>query len=228
MAIVTGAGRGIGRAIAISLSRAGYTLILTSRTAGELESAAREAGNALAVAGDVTDPAHCQRLVDEAVKRFGRLDAVVNNAGYAPVLDVAATTPQQWRTVIDANLSAAFYAARAAWPVFVRQRAGVVVNISSVSARDPAPGLAAYAAAKGGLNSLGLALAREGAQLGIRVHTIAPSSTDTAMFRAAFGNAQPAEDQILAPQDVAEVVLQCLRGDLRHTSGEMIYVHKSP
>src|SRR5205814_174405 len=150
------------------------------RSAAELSSAATEAANSVAVPGDVTDPAHCQRLVEAAMERFGRLDALVNNAGTAPVLDVPATTPDHWRAIIETNLSAPFYASRAAWPLFARPRAGVIVNVSSVSARDPAPHLSAYAAAKGGLTSLGLSLAREGAPLGIRVHTIAPSSTETA------------------------------------------------
>jgi NAD(P)-dependent dehydrogenase (short-subunit alcohol dehydrogenase family) len=228
VAIITGAGRGIGRATAMALSRAGYGLVLTSRTAGEVEAVAREAGNAVAVPGDVTDPAHCQRVVEVALERFGRLDALVNNAGYAPVLDVAATTPEQWRGVIDTNLSATFYLARAVWPVFARQHSGVIVNVSSVSARDPAPGLTAYAAAKGGLNTLGLSLAREGAGLGVRVHTVAPSSTETALFRAAFGDGPVPDDQILTPADVAEVIVHCLTGHLRYTSGEVIYVHKSP
>jgi NAD(P)-dependent dehydrogenase (short-subunit alcohol dehydrogenase family) len=228
VAIVTGAGRGIGGATAIALSRAGYALVLASRTSLELESVARDCGNVLTLAGDVTDPAHCRRLVEGARARFGRLDALVNNAGYAPVLDVAATTPQLWRVVMDTNLSAPFYAAQAAWPLFVQQRSGVIVNVSSISARDPAPNLAAYAAAKGAVNALGLALAREGAPFGIRVHTVAPSSTETKLFRAAFGDGPVPDRQILAPADVAEIILGCVRGELRYTSGEVIYVHKSP
>jgi NAD(P)-dependent dehydrogenase (short-subunit alcohol dehydrogenase family) len=99
------------------------------------------------------------------------------------VLPIRETTDAQWRDVIDTNLSAAFYATRAAWPAFERQGGGVVVNISSAAARDPFAGFAAYGAAKAGLNLFGLSAAREGAAIGVRVHTVAPAATETAMFR---------------------------------------------
>jgi NAD(P)-dependent dehydrogenase (short-subunit alcohol dehydrogenase family) len=133
----------------------------------------------------------------------------------------------QWHAVINTNLSAAFYTTKAAWPAFERQGGGVVVNISSAAARDPFPGFAAYGAAKSGLNLFGLAMAREGESIGVRVHTIAPSATETAMFRRLMTPQQYPPEKTMAPQDVARVVLQCVVGELRYASGEVIYLHKS-
>jgi NAD(P)-dependent dehydrogenase (short-subunit alcohol dehydrogenase family) len=103
----------------------------------------------------------------------------------------------------------------------------VIVNISSLAARDPFPGFAAYGAAKAGLNLLGLSLAREGDPHNIRVHTIAPAAVETAMFRKLMDEAQYGRDKTLDPADIARVVAQCVAGDLRYTSGEVIYVRKS-
>lgn len=159
---------------------------------------------------------------------FGRVDALVNNAGYAPLLSLEQTTDEVWRDAIDVNLSATFWLARECWPIFKRQGGGVIVNVSSAAARDPFTGFIAYGAAKAGLNNLGLSLAREGAKDNIRVHTIAPSATETEMFRALPGMASFPKDATMSPDDVARVIVQCITGELAHTSGEVIYLHKSP
>jgi NAD(P)-dependent dehydrogenase (short-subunit alcohol dehydrogenase family) len=137
------------------------------------------------------------------------------------------TTPQQWKDTIDTNLSAAFYFCRALWPIWRRQGGGVAVLVSSLAARDPFKGFAAYSAAKSGLNMFGLALAREGAEIGVRAHVVAPGAVETAMLRSIFNAQQIPADQTLDPADLAAVIAQCVRGDLRHTSGEVIYVHKT-
>jgi NAD(P)-dependent dehydrogenase (short-subunit alcohol dehydrogenase family) len=103
----------------------------------------------------------------------------------------------------------------------------VAVLVSSVAARDPFVGFAAYAAAKAGLNAFGLALAREGSQMGIRVHTVAPGAVETQMLRDLFTPSDFPPDKTLGPADVAVVIGHCVRGDLRYTSGEVIYVHKT-
>lgn len=226
VAIITGAARGIGRAIAVELKRSGYEVLLTSRTRKDLQAAATEIG-AVAFPADVTRPAEVDALVADALDRFGRIDAVVNNAGLAPVISVKDMSIDRWRAVLDTNLSAAFYLSRAVWPTFERQKAGVIVNISSIAARDPFPGFAAYGAAKAGLNLFGLALAREGEPINVRIHTVAPGSVETAMFRGIMSAQQWPTDKTLDPADVARVVAQCIHGDLRHTSGEVIYVHKT-
>ena len=134
----------------------------------------------------------------------------------------------QWKTrVISSDPSAPVALIRAVWPTMTQQRSGVIVNISSQASRDPFPGLGAYGAAKAGLNLLGLALAREGHPLGIRVHTIAPSATETGMFRQIMTPQQVPTDQVLDPSDVASTIAACVIGDLRYTSGEVIWLHKT-
>jgi NAD(P)-dependent dehydrogenase (short-subunit alcohol dehydrogenase family) len=120
-----------------------------------------------------------------------------------------------------------FYMARAVWPMFRRQQEGVMVNISSMAARDPFAGLGAYGAAKAGVNVLSLALAREGAAMGVRVHTIAPGATETAMFRSIRTVEQYPAEKTMRPEEVARVICQCIAGDLRYTSGEVIYLNKT-
>ena len=136
-------------------------------------------------------------------------------------------TLEQWHAIVDTNLSAAFYTTRAAWPAFEKRGGGVIVNISSAAARDPRPGFAAYGAAKAGLHLLGLVSAREGDKMGLRVHTLAISATETAMFRKLVSTEKWPTEKTLKPEDVADVILQCVRGDLRYASGEVIYLHKT-
>jgi NAD(P)-dependent dehydrogenase (short-subunit alcohol dehydrogenase family) len=230
VAVITGAGRGIGRAMAIELSRAGYRVVLAGRDEARLHETLSLAGGdgaGVAVVTDVSKPDDVERLIAVAHDDFGRVDALINNAGYAPVRSIREMTIADWRAVIDTNLSAAFYATRAAWPLFARQGGGVIVNISSAAARDPFPGFAAYGAAKAGLNLFGLSAAREGERIGVRVHTIAPAATETEMFRGIMTREQYPAEKTMEPADVARVVLQCVRGDLRHASGEVIYLHKT-
>lgn len=228
VAIITGAGRGIGRATAVELARRGYRLALAARRGDDLEETSRLAGGgALCCPTDVTDPDQVERLARQALERFGRIDAVVNNAGLAPVRSIKEMSPREWRDVVETNLSAAFYLTRAAWPAFERQRGGVVVNVSSAAARDPFPGFAAYGAAKAGLNLFGLSAAREGEAIGVRVHTIAPSAVETAMFRRLMTPEQYPAEKTLDPADLAAMIALCVTGELRYTSGETIYVHKT-
>jgi NAD(P)-dependent dehydrogenase (short-subunit alcohol dehydrogenase family) len=151
----------------------------------------------------------------------------VNNAGLAPVRSIEQMTIDEWRATIETNLSATFYFSRAAWPAFKKQKAGVIVNISSAASRDPFPGFAAYGAAKAGVNLLGLSLAREGEPIGVRVHTLALSAAETAMFRQILTPEQYPAEKTMSPTEVAKVIALCVTGELRHTSGEVIYLHKT-
>ena len=226
-AIITGAGSGIGRATATELAKLGFAVALVGRRRAELEATAALCNQSLVLDADISDAGNCRHVVSAALERLGRIDALIHCAGFAPMVRIEDITSDVWRQIVDTNLSAAIYLASAAWPVFRKQNGGVIVNISSESARDPFMGLGAYGAAKAGVNLLGKALAAEGAEINVRVHTIAPGAVETEMLRAIASREQFPTEKTLSPLDVAKVIVQCVQGDLQHTSGEVIYLHKS-
>ena len=228
VAVITGAGRGIGRAIAVALAGKGYRLVLISRNESQLQETAELSDPAALIATvDVTDAQKLRGVVDQAITTFGRIDAVVNNAGNAPVRSVEQMTADEWRNVLDTNLSATFYLSQAVWPTFRKQNAGVIVNISSAASRDPFTGFHAYGAAKAGVNLLTLSMAREGHPFGIRVHAVAPGAVETPLFRTLLTPEQFPTERALDPADVARVVAGCITGELAYTSGEVIWLHKT-
>jgi NAD(P)-dependent dehydrogenase (short-subunit alcohol dehydrogenase family) len=227
VSIISGAGSGIGRAIAVALDRLGHRTVLLGRTEPKLRETSQLLSKpSLVIPTDVTKVEQVEDAVQQTLREFGRIDAIINNAGVAPVLNILQTTPQTWHEVIDTNLSAAFYLARAVWPTFAKQNAGVIVNLSSMAARDPFPGFLAYGAAKAGLNILGISLAREGAVHGIRVHTIAPGAVETQMFRNILSPQEFPTENTLSPDEVATLVGQCVLGGGGHVSGEVIWLSK--
>ncbi len=228
VAIVTGAGRGIGRAVAEALSQKGYRLALVARTESQLQETRAAVGPALVLAADVTRPVDVEQIIRLTTEQFGRIDAVVNAAGFAAVGPVAEQNLDDWQLTLETNLSSGFYLAKAVWGHFVSRGRGVLVNISSPAAHDPLPGLGTYGAAKAGVEALGLALAREGAAHGIRVHTISPSATETAMLRQVVSVDQLPTALTMTPADVAAVVAACVTGELQYTSGRVISLQKTP
>ncbi|HZZ42586.1 MAG TPA: SDR family oxidoreductase [Tepidisphaeraceae bacterium] len=229
VAIIAGAGRGVGRETARLLASAGYRIAIVARTASDLTETARLAGgsNILSITADVSDPDAAAQAVAQAADHFGTLDALVNCAGIAPQLSIEQTSIKDWHDVLDTNLSSAFYLAKAAWPVFKKKQGGVIVNVSSEASRDPFPGFLAYASAKAGLNLLGKVLAKEGEPDGIRVHTVAPGAIETGMLRKLLSVDQYPADKTLAPEDVAKVIIDCIAGPLKYSSGEVIWLHKT-
>jgi len=227
VAIITGASRGIGLATAQELSARGYRLSLVARSEADLKQAAKSCGTSMIITADISQSDEVEGVVSKTLDAMGRVDALINNAGLAIMKPIEQFTPDQWRATVDVNLSAAFLFCRRLWPVWRKQGGGVVVNVSSRAAQDPFPGFAAYAAAKAGLNMLGLALAREGAEIGVRVHTVAPAATETAMFRSLFTEAQYESSKTMDPAVVARIIVQCVCGDLKYTSGQVIYVQKT-
>ncbi len=154
-ALVTGAGRGIGRAIALALGRAGASVTAVARTASDLESLASEiqraGGRTASYAGDVRDPAVCAGAIARAREAHGRLQILVNNAGVGAHAPVAETTDDQWQRILDTNLTAVFRLTRAALPDLT-QGGGHVFMISSLAAVNPIAGMAAYCASKAALD----------------------------------------------------------------------------
>jgi 2-deoxy-D-gluconate 3-dehydrogenase len=194
MAVVTGASRGLGRAIAIALGEAGADVVLAARSKGDLEETAHlvegAGARALVVPTDVTRYPEVEALIQRAVSEFGRLDVLVNNSGVARVVPLADMSPEDWRRVVDVNLSGVFHGCRAAAPHLIGRRAGKVINIASVLAAVGLPGYTVYAATKGGIIALTRTLGVEWARHGIQVNAIAPGWFATDMSHAAFAQPQ--------------------------------------
>lgn len=209
-AIVTGAGRGIGRAVALALAREGAAVTAVARTQGDLDSLAAEiraaGGRALACAADLRRREECDRVVAAARQAHGRARIVVNNAGVGIHKPFAETSDDDWSTTLDTNLSGAFYLTRAALPDLAAG-GGHVFMVSSLAGVNPIAGLAAYCGSKAALDQLAACLMLEVRQQGVKVTTLAPGSVDTG-----FGS-RPAGDAswMLTPDDIAAAILDLLR-----------------
>lgn len=188
IALVTGASRGIGQAIALELGRRGATVVgtaTTDRGAAGVESALRDAG--IAGAGralDVTDPAAVESLVRDVTGELGGITILVNNAGIARDNLLMRMKDAEWETVIDTNLNSVYRVSKACIRGMMKARRGRIINIASVVGETGNPGQANYAAAKAGMIGFTRSLARELGSRGITVNTVAPGFIDTDMTRA--------------------------------------------
>jgi len=208
--LVTGGTRGIGRAIAAELIKAGATVAITGTTADGVvsaEHALNAAGKVIGIVCDVRDPGSAQRAVETVVARFGGLDVVINSAGVGVGAPVAQMSNEEWDRIIGTNLTGVFNVCKAAIPHLRERGAGWIVNISSLSSTGPFPGGAAYVASKAGVNAFSDALMQELREDNIRVTTVLPGSVATG-----FNNREPGAgaDWKLLPEDVAHAVVDLL------------------
>jgi NAD(P)-dependent dehydrogenase (short-subunit alcohol dehydrogenase family) len=178
--LVTGSSRGLGRQLTEAALAAGHQVVATARRPDSLaDLAGRYGGQILPLALDVTDPAAAQAAVAAGVEAFGRLDVVVNNAGYANLAAVEDITPEDFREQIDANLLGVVNVTKAALPVLRRQGGGHIIQVSSIGGRLATPGLSAYQAAKWAVGGFSEVLAREVEPLGIKVTVLEPGGMQT-------------------------------------------------
>jgi NAD(P)-dependent dehydrogenase (short-subunit alcohol dehydrogenase family) len=192
---ITGASSGFGRAFATYALSRGDNVIATARSLSRLEALAAEAPDrVLAVALDVDRFGDAQRAIDAAVARFGRIDVLVNNAGYGIVGAIEETSEAELRAVMETNFFGAVAVTRAALPVLRAQRAGAIVNISSMGGQMSAPGFGAYSASKFALEGFSEALAQELASFGVKVLIVEPGA-----FRTDFAGAALRHMPILEP-----------------------------
>ena len=236
-ALVTGASRGIGRAIALALARAGADVAVNyARDAAAAAACARAiealGRRAVALQADVADPTQVAALVHESIAALGRLDILVNNAGLIvrrPFLDL---TLQEWDRVLDTNLRGAFLISQQAARHMAAQRYGRIINISSVQGSVATIHRAAYCASKGGLNMLTRAMALDLAPYGITVNAIAAGVTDTDMSRARFADPEQRElfgrwipaGRIATPEDLTGAVVFLATDTAAYITGHILAV----
>jgi 3-oxoacyl-[acyl-carrier protein] reductase len=234
IAIVTGASRGIGRAVALALAEAGATVVAAARGANAEETARTitgRGGTAVALPLDVTDAGSVQALVDGALAQFGRIDILVNNAGITRDQLVLRMKRDDWDAVLATNLTGAFSCTQAVVKPMVRQRGGRIVMIGSVVGQMGNAGQANYAASKAGLIGLAKALARELASRSITVNVVAPGLIDTEMTRAVAERAQAdwaaqvPLGRLGTPEDVASAVCFLVSDAAAYITGQVVAVN---
>jgi 3-oxoacyl-[acyl-carrier protein] reductase len=206
VAVVTGAARGIGAAVAKKLAAMGATVVLTARDEARLKDLAQQiqasGGKAETAAFDLLDLAAIARFGESIQKRHGRCDILVNNAGVGFIgSPLHQMDPKDWDTVLGTNLRGPYLMIRALAPIMIAAKAGHIVNISSLAGHNPLKNGAAYAASKWGLNGLTYSVAEELREYGIRVSAVAPGSVNTG-----FNVGRGANDKKLQPDDIASVV----------------------
>lgn len=235
VALITGAGRGIGRAVALALAADGADVALASYTARNAESAAAEVREktgrrALAVQADVGVAADVERLFAQAIDAFGRVDILVNNAGVTRDNLILRMSEEDWDAVLDTNLKGAFLCTRAASRIMLRQKSGKIINITSVMGLVGNAGQANYAASKAGLIGLTKSSAKELGSRGITVNAVAPGFIQTDMTDALSAEIrEQVKKQIpLArlgvPEDVARVVRFLASDEAAYITGQVIRV----
>jgi 3-oxoacyl-[acyl-carrier protein] reductase len=225
-ALVTGGSRGIGQAIALELGRAGASVVVGYRSAaGEAEAVAGEVGGR-SVQADVSDAEQAKALVEEV----GDLDVLVNNAGVTRDGVLARMTDDDWRSVLETNLSSVFFTCRAAARGMMRRRAGAIVNVSSIVGVHGNWGQANYAASKAGIIGFTKSLARELGSRGIRANVVAPGYVTTALTDAIPEDAKATMlantplGRFGAPEEVARAVRFLVSDEAAFITGEVLLV----
>jgi NAD(P)-dependent dehydrogenase (short-subunit alcohol dehydrogenase family) len=237
VSLVTGGGRGLGRGIALALAEAGSDLLITARGQEQLAQSAADIASRTGVRvevvqADLTGEGAPAALVDEALRRFGRLDVLVNNAGMNVRKPFLEMTPEDYRRVMDLNLEAVFFTSQKAAQEMASRGGGKIINLASLTSVMGIAGTSAYGASKGGVLALTKALAVELAPLGITVNAVAPGYVRTEMTEAAFQDqdryawmlSRIPLGRTATPQDIAGAVvfLACPAAD--YLNGEVIYV----
>jgi NAD(P)-dependent dehydrogenase (short-subunit alcohol dehydrogenase family) len=242
IAVITGGGRGIGKAAAEELAQLGATVVVTARSEEQVERVAAalrgQGGQAIGVPGDVADPEQVEAMIASILSQFGRIDILVNNAGVIwPVEDVAETDADEWTYNIQVNLLGPFYWVRNVLPLMIEQQYGRIVNVSSGAAINPIVGASAYSTAKAGLDMFTRALAQELSNTGVTVNSFHPGMVDTEMqvdlrsvdtsdasfslnrFHDAY-----AQKQLRSPQDVARAIVWLAGPWSRDHNGEIFRI----
>jgi NAD(P)-dependent dehydrogenase (short-subunit alcohol dehydrogenase family) len=231
VAVVTGAARGIGFATAQLFAERGYDVALLDIDAATLAQAAQSLPRALPIDCDVAEPAQVKAAVDKVKARFGRIDALVNNAGIAVFKPLLQTTFEEWSRVLEVNLSGPFLCTQACAPLMLENGGGAIVNITSISGLRASTLRVAYGTSKAALDHLTKQQAAELGPLGIRVNAVAPGPVDTAMakqvhtadIRADYHDAIPL-NRYGSEREIAEAVLFLCSEAASYVNGQTLAV----
>lgn len=227
--LITGAGTGIGLATATILAAEGHRIALIGRR----EATLREAGGTLGIEGedwaafpaDVADHTEVDALPHRVAESMGRLDALVNNAGWTPCKPVAEHTIEDIERLFAVNATGPILLTIAALRVMMRTGEGRIVNVSSMASDDPFPGLTVYGGAKASLNTVTRGLANElGKRANIRVFAVAPGAVETPLLRSLFPAEMLPSDKCLTPESVGRVIADCVLGRRDDDSGKTIWI----
>jgi 3-hydroxybutyrate dehydrogenase len=247
IALITGGGRGIGRAVAFAFAREGARVAVAARTVEQVEAVAgeirKECGvEALALKCDVADQESVAGAFSQAAERFGRgVDILVNNAGIAESAPVVKTDDELWQRIISINLSGTFYCTRAALPSMIERGWGRIINVASIAGKTGAPYIAAYTASKHGVLGLTRSVAMEMAMKGITVNAICPGYVETEMASYAVKNItaktgktadealdilkrMSPQNRLVTPEEVAALALLLASHEGRGITGQAINV----
>jgi len=231
VALVTGAGRNLGKSIALSLAEAGADVAVTSRTLSEIQITGQEirkkGRKALAIPMDVTKLSQVERTIQKIVSDFGRIDILVNNAATRSFKSILEIAEEEWRSVIDTNLTGAFLCCKAVGPVMIRQGGGRIINISSRTGLQGMVNRVAYCASKGGLIQLTRALALEWAPYNILVNSVAPGLMNTPETSKAIQEGKAAAIPLKRagePEEIAPLIVYLASEACSYMTGEVILI----
>lgn len=224
VAIVTGGGRGIGRATAIALAKEDCNVVIASRTKKELEQTCSEIKKlnvkCLIVVADVSKPEDVKDIVDKTIKKFKKIDILINNAGVAIGKSLIETSVEEYDSIIDTNLKGVFFGMKYVLPYMIKQREGFIVNISSGAGKHGFSNLSAYCASKFGVIGLTESVAGEVSGYGIKVYAVCPGPVDTKMYYDLSSTKAS-----MKPEHVAKRILELCLPSNRKPSGSSIEVY---
>ncbi len=237
VAIVTGGGTGIGKAIALEFAKAGVDVVIGSRKQANLDKAVEEiralGRQCLAIATDVRIPEQVDNMVKQTVDKFGKIDILVNNAGASFVSPPEKISPNGWDTIININLKGTFLCSKAAGLVMMQQKKGKIINIASVAGINGDPGMAPYGAAKAGIINLTKSLSVEWAPFNINVNAIAPGLIATEGLKVMWAQSPERSREAMKkvplegpgrPEDIAYMALFLASELSNHITGETFVV----